>query len=131
MSISLKDFENCTASLSIWVKLYLAHQRIGSITSRCLRKRAESKPSQKRPPSNMGEGGKRKFTFILGYNEYLEKTLRAHGNCTLFNARNRGTLIFSCERLFHSYIFISRLSQGADIFLFHSLVFHNYLRIAG
>lgn len=48
----------------------------------------------KRPPSNMGVGGKMKFTFILGYKEYLEKTLRAHGNCTLYNARNRGTLIF-------------------------------------
>ena len=41
-----------------------------------------------------------KFTFILGYKEYLEKTLRAHGNCTLYNARNRGTLIFQCESYF-------------------------------
>lgn len=64
----------------------------------------------------MGERGKKKFTFIVGYKDYLEKTIRAHGNCTLFNARNRGTLIFSCERLFHPYIFITRLSQGADIF---------------
>lgn len=64
----------------------------------------------------MGEGGKKKFTFRLGYKEYLEKTSRAHGNCTLFNARNRGTLIFSSERLFHPYILITRLSQGADIF---------------
>lgn len=70
----------------------------------------------------MGERGKKKFTFIVGYKDYLEKTIRAHGNCTLFNARNRGTLIFSCERLFHPYIFITRLSQGADIF-FNSLVF--------
>lgn len=48
--------------------------------------RGNYEPSQKRPPSNMGERGKKKFTFILGYKEYLEKTLRAHGNCTLFNA---------------------------------------------
>ena len=78
----------------------------------------------------MGERGKKKFTFTVGYKDYLEKTIRAHGNCTLFNARNRGT--FSRVKGYFIRIFSLLDSHRArTFFLFNSLVFHNYLRIAG
>jgi len=38
-------------------------------------------------------GREGKGNLLLGYKEYLEKTFRAHRNCTLFNARNRGTFL--------------------------------------
>ena len=77
----------------------------------------------------MGERGKKKFTFIVGYKDYLEKTIRAHGNCTLFNARNRGLKTIGFSRVKGYFIRIFSLLDSHRARTFFCLILQSFIII--